>query len=42
MERRSNEDEWMEMKRAGMRDTRGTAYCMETTPNGKHERTWKK
>ena len=42
MEKRSNEIEWMEMKRAGMGDARGTAYCVEKTPNGKHERTWKK
>jgi hypothetical protein len=32
----------MEMKRAGMRDTKGIAYCVETTPNGKRGRKWKK
>ena len=42
MEIRWNGDEWMEMKRAGMRDTKGTAFCMEATPNGKHGRKGKK
>jgi hypothetical protein len=28
----------MEMKRAGMRDTKGIAYCMDTTTKWK---TWK-
>ena len=38
MEMTRNEDKWLEMKWAGMKDMKVTAYCMAMIPNG---RAWK-
>ena len=38
MEMTWNEDKWLEMKRAGTKDMKVTAYCMAMIPNG---RAWK-